>query len=68
MTYFLLIALALAAADLFLYFFFNEWRFCKLIYLRRVIYLFFHRCPRCGNKVNFTRNGAAVCPECGRRV
>ena len=67
MKYALIIIVVLAVADLLLVLFAYGWREYKLRYFKRVIWLAFGYCPRCNCKVNWTRNGHAVCPDCGRR-
>lgn len=34
-------------------------------YWRKVCH-FFGRCPYCGEKVNYTMAGRAICPNCGK--
>lgn len=39
----------------------------KLRYYWRKVCHFFGYCPRCHAKTIRTRNGRALCPECGQR-
>ena len=36
-------------------------------YYRRKVCHAFGFCPKCGDRVNFTRNGTALCPTCNQR-
>ena len=45
---------------------FPTWMYYKKQYLKRLIWLAFHRCPRCGCLTNVDRNGRHHCPDCGR--
>lgn len=38
----------------------------KLRYYWRKACRFVGLCPECGNTVNYTRNGRAICPYCSR--
>lgn len=38
----------------------------RLRYWQRQIINFIGLCHRCGTRLNFTRHGKGVCPECGR--
>lgn len=60
--------IVIALLDIGLTFFSNNWYACKRRAIKRRIWLTFGFCPRCNCRVNFTRNGSAVCPECGRRA